>query len=318
MSIDHALVVGFGGPERPEDVRPFLEEVTRGARVPPARLDAVARHYALTGGASPYNAHTRRLVDAVTRRLAARGASLPVFVGMRNWHPFLRDVLPRIRQQDLSRGVAFVLAPHRCEASFEKYVRSVEEARAATGDALRPYDYVGPWHEAPGFIEAQAAHVSHELDRLPDAQWKAAHLIFCAHSIPVEVAGRSRYAEEFDASSRLVAQRLGHASWSLAYQSRSGEPRQPWLGPDVGDELTRLASSGVRHVVLVPIGFLSDHTEVLYDLDIEAREHAGRLGLGFHRASTVMDHPAFVDMIVERLCAHVSSTLGSSAVQRRS
>jgi len=318
MSIDHVLFVGFGGPERPEDVRPFLEEVTRGARVPAARLDAVAQHYPLTGGASPYNAHTRRLVDAVAQRLAAQGVRLPVFVGMRNWHPFLRDVLARIRQQGLTHGVAFVLAPHRCEASFGKYLRSVEEARASAGGALQPYSYIGAWHEAPGFIEAQAAQVSRELDRLPAADRKASHLLFCAHSIPVEMAGGSRYAEEFDASSRLVARRLEHASWSLAYQSRSGDPRQPWLEPAVGEELARLASSSVRRVVLVPIGFLSDHTEVLYDLDIEAREQAGRLGLGFHRASSVMDHPAFVEMIVERLCARVSSTLGSSALPRKS
>ena len=312
MSPDHILIIGFGGPERPEDVRPFLEEVTRGARVPAARLDEVAHHYAVIGGASPYNASTFRLVEALNARLRVAQATLPVFVGMRNWRPFLRDALREIHARGLRQGLGFILAPHRSDASFEKYVRSVEEARRLCAEEIR-YDYVGPWHDHPGFSGAQAERVRDVLDTLPAGVRADAHLLFSAHSIPLEMAARSRYAEEFETSSRLVAQRLGHAAWSLAYQSRSGDPRQPWLEPDVGAALQRLRASGVLRVIVVPIGFLFDHTEVLYDLDIEASDQARRLGLEFRRASTVTDHPAFVETLAQMIRQHLSGTSRTSS-----
>lgn len=296
---DHILLIGFGGPERPEDVRPFLAEVTRGARIPAERVEEVAHHYAAVGGGSTYNALASRLVEALTTGLRQRGVALPVFMGMRVWHPFLREVVSEIHSRGLRHGLGVVLAPHRSEASFERYLRSVEEARSLADAGPLRYDYVGPWHEQAGFIEAQADRARAALAMLPASERSAAHLVCCAHSIPVEMARRSRYAQEFEASSRLLATRLGTNAWSLAYQSRSGDPRQPWLEPDVTDELRRLHASGVGRVIVVPVGFLFDHTEVLYDLDIEARQAAERLGMAFHRASTVMDHPAFVEMFVE-------------------
>jgi ferrochelatase len=305
-AFDHVLVIGFGGPERAEDVRPFLEEVTRGLRIPPARLDEVAHHYADTGGSSPYNRHTRRQVEALRGRLAQDGVRLPLVLGMRCWRPFLRDVVGEVRRNGLRRGLGVVLAPHRSHASFDKYIESVDAARAAAEATDVTYDYLGPWHVHAGFIDAQADQARRALETLPAADRTAAALIFTAHSIPVELAQRSRYAEEFAESSRLVAHALGARPWHLAYQSRSGDPRQPWLEPDVTQVLRQVAADGVRSAVLVPIGFLSDHTEVLYDLDIEARAEAQALGLRYARASTVMDHPRFIAMLAELIRARLS------------
>lgn len=296
MPYDHVLMIGFGGPERPEDIRPFLTEVTRGTRVPEARLQDVVHHYEAVGGRSPYNAYTRRLFAAMVERLRQEGIDAPCFLGMRNWHPFLRDTLDEIRGQGLTRGIGLILAPHRSEASFEKYVRAVEEANAASGASVT-YDYLPPWHEHPLFIEAQADQVRQALERLPLAERASAHLLFTAHSIPREMAQRSRYAQEFESSSRLVAERLGCAAFSCAYQSRSGPPSQPWLEPDVAAAIRTLATAGVRQVVVVPVGFLCDNVEVLFDLDIEARGEAERAAIGFSRASTVMDHPRFVELL---------------------
>ena len=320
MAVDHLLFIGFGGPTRPDDVQPFLEVVTRGMRIPPARLAEVARHYAQIGGCSPYNRHAMRLVESVTRRLREVRVSLPVFVGMRNWHPFLRETMTRIHQEGLRRGLGVVLAPHRCEASFERYVRSVDEARAALGAHAPSYEYLDPWHDHPGFIRAQAAQVEAAWSHLRAAERAATTLVFSAHSIPVDMARACRYVEEFQRSSRLVAQALGHDAWSLAYQSRSGSPQQPWLEPDIlsvlgelkprgvlrhgsGQRPKRGRTDGVFRALVVPIGFLLDHTEVLYDLDIEARAAARRAGLEFLRASTVMEHPAFVGMFAELITA---------------
>jgi ferrochelatase len=302
---DHILVIGFGGPERPEDVRPFLEEVTRGLRIPPQRLEAVAHHYADTGGASPYNRLTRQQVERLTERLRAAGVELPIFLGMRTWHPFLRDVLPALGRSGLQHGIGLVLAPHRSHASFEKYLETIDQVRRDADGPTPSYEYVGPWHTDEGFIAAQADHARRALAELPLADRDVAWLVFTAHSIPTEMAQRSRYAEEFRASSRLVAEALGIPRWRLAYQSRSGDPRQPWLEPDVDSALEALAGEGARAVVLVPIGFLCDHTEVLYDLDLEAAQAAARRGLRCARASTVMDHPRFIDALAQHILRHL-------------
>ena len=294
--IDHLLVIGFGGPPRPEDVQPFLKIVTEGAAIPPARLAEVEHHYQITGGFSPYNEHTVRLVEKMRVRLREDGVTLPMFLGMRNWHPFLHETMREIAAQRLTRGLGIILAPHRCEASYEQYLQNVEDAKVQASAPQLSYAYLRAWHDHPLFIQAQADEVRKTLERIPASERDAVPLVFSAHSIPVEMAQHSQYEAEYRLSCELVARQLCHSAWSLAYQSRSGNPKQPWLEPDVEFVLNRLQAQGVRRALLVPIGFLSDHTEVLYDLDVDAKHEAQRLGLEYLRASTVMDHPAFVAM----------------------
>lgn len=285
---DHTLLIGFGGPERPEEVRPFLEQITRGTRIPEERLREVEDHYRVTGGFSPYNRLALRLAEKLREQ-----SDLPVFLGMRNWPPFLADTLRGISGKGLRRGVAVVLAPHRSEASFGRYLKSLETAAQETGGQVE-YEILPPWHEHPGFIGAQAQRI-----RPLWSDGAGRHLLFTAHSIPLEMAKASSYAAEIEASGRAVAGAVGAARWSVAYQSRSGPPGQAWLEPDVLSEIRRLKTEGVSAVVVVPIGFLFDHTEVLYDLDVEAKQGAEAEGLKFLRASTVMDHPQFVRMLAE-------------------
>ncbi len=285
---DHLLLIGFGGPENPAEVRPFLERLTRGTRIPEERLREVESHYRLTGGSSPYNRHARRLAE----KLRAQ-SDLPVFLGMRNWQPFLADTLREIADRGLRRGVAVVLAPHRSEASFGRYVKGLEASVQETAAPVE-YDILPGWHNHPGFIGAQADRIRSLL-----SGENGVHLLFTAHSIPLEMAEGSSYAAEISESSRAVAAAVGAAGWSVCYQSRSGPPGQPWLEPDIAAEIRRLKTGGVRTVMAVPIGFLFDHTEVLYDLDVEAKQIAEREGLIFLRAPTVMDHPQFVRMLAE-------------------
>ncbi len=304
-SVDHILLIGFGGPPRPEDVTPFLEEVARGLNIPAARLAEVARHYERTGGASPYNEHAFRLFEKLLERLRASQVTLPIFIGMRNWHPFLRETIREIHEQRLCSGLGVILAPHRSYASFDRYLENVEDAKRQAGAEAIRYEYLRPWHNHPLFIQAQAARVREAFERMSPADQDDVHLLFSAHSIPVEMAAQSRYAQEVRESSSLVAQELSHKHWGIAYQSRSGNPNQPWLEPDVVSALRQLKARGTRDILVVPIGFLSDHTEVLYDLDVEAREEAERISVRYYRASTVMDHSKFVNMFTQLILEHL-------------
>jgi ferrochelatase len=296
MAADAVLLIAFGGPTRPEDVRPFLANVARGRAIPPARLEEVAHHYDAIGGRSPLNEITFRQAERLAGSLAAAGLPLPVHVGMRNWAPYIGDTLARMAAAGVRRAVGVILSPHGCEASRERYVEEVDAARAALGARVR---WVAAWHTHPLFLTAVADATVAALVTLPAARRAAAPLVFTAHSIPVAMASRSGYAAEIAASARGVAERLGRDAWQVAYQSRSGSPREPWLEPDVNDALRVLREGGAGDVVIVPVGFVCDHVEVLYDLDVEARATAGRLGLGFARASAVNDHPVFVRMLTE-------------------
>jgi protoporphyrin/coproporphyrin ferrochelatase len=300
---DAVLLIAYGGPERPEDVRPYLAGILRGRRVPPDRLEEVAHHYDRFGGRSPLTALTRRQAASLEAALAAEGRRIPVSVGMRNWHPYLHETLAEMRGAGIRRMFGIVMAPHRSYASWEQYHENVADARAHIGAGAPDVDYAGPWFDHPGFIDAQADRVSAVLRTLIEEQRDSATLVFTAHSIPVAMAARSHYAAEFETSARLVASRLGHARWTVAYQSRSGDPREPWLEPDVNVTLRELADRRVRAAVIVPIGFVSDHIEVLYDLDTEARTTAAGLGIAYYRAATVMDHPAFIGMLAGLVAA---------------
>jgi ferrochelatase len=297
---DAVLLISFGGPQGPDDVRPFLANVLRGRRVPPERVEAVAHHYELFGGVSPITALTQRQADGLRDRLAAAGQPLPVYVGMRNWHPFLADTLHQMYADGVRHAVGFIAAAQHSYSSCQQYRENVLAARAE----LRARDagdidvtYVDSWFDHPGFVEANAQHVRVAAARLPDAVRNRARLIFTAHSIPLAMAGRSRYREQLLDSSRRVAAAAEMTDWALVYQSRSGRPEDPWLEPDIGDYLRQEHAAGLAAAVICPIGFVSDHIEVLYDLDREAAGLCRSLGLPMARAAAVNDNPVFLDMM---------------------
>ncbi|HEV2283643.1 MAG TPA: ferrochelatase [bacterium] len=300
---DAVLLIGYGAPERPEDVRPYLAAILRGRRVPPERLDDVAHHYDVFGGRSPLTELTRRQAAALEETLRTRGLPLPVYVGMRNWTPYLHETLAAMRDAGTRRAIGIVLAPHRSYASWEQYQENVADAQTRVGARAPAVEYPGPWFEHPGFVGAQADRVAAVLRAMPEEEREGTTLVFTAHSIPAAMAARSGYESQVTASARLVAARLGHAAWRVAYQSRSGDPREPWLEPDVTDVLRDLSAREVRAAVMVPVGFVSDHIEVLYDLDTEARATAAGFGIAYYRAGTVMDHPAFVGMLADLVAA---------------
>ena len=299
---DAVLLIAFGGPESPGEIRPFLERVTAGRRIPRARLEAVARHYELIGGRSPLNELTRAQADALRRRLARDGVTVPVHVGMRNWRPFLDEALAELAADGRRRVLGIILSAFQTEASWGRYISAVETAREAMTVGAPAVDYARAWSRHPLFIQAVADRVSATAGEMPQAL-RDAPLVFTAHSIPRSMADGSPYAAQFGEASRRVAQSLGRAHWTLAYQSRSGNPRDPWLEPDVGDVIEELARAGEKAVIVVPIGFVCDHVEVLYDLDVDARQRARELGMGFYRAPAVNDHPLFIDMLAEIVSA---------------
>jgi protoporphyrin/coproporphyrin ferrochelatase len=293
-SYDGVLLIGFGGPTRLEEVRPFLDNLLKGRRVPRDRYEEVVRHYEALGGRSPFTEITMRQAEALRLRLEGEGLRLPVLVGMLNTEPNVRNVIREMAERGIRRVFGFVLAAYRSEVSWNRYLAAVGEAQGALGDAAPTVDYPPPWHDHPLFIQAVAAQVSAALARLSPDERSRAELVFTAHSIRVAMASASPYVEQYRESSRLVAEAVGHKSWRIAFQSRSGDPREPWLEPDIFQTLRSLAG---RPAVVVPIGFLCDHLEVLYDLDIQAAAVAREAGVHMERAATVNDHPRFIEMI---------------------
>jgi ferrochelatase len=299
---DAVLVVSFGGPDGPEDVRPFLANVLRGRRIPPERVEEVAKHYEIFGGVSPLTAITRRQVTGLQSRLAARGLDVPVYLGMRNWHPLLPDTLRTMSLDGVRRAVGFICAAHRSYSSCTQYRQNVIDARAelvAAGRRDIPVTYVGDWHTHDGFIEANAAHVAAAREGLPADVRSAARLVFTAHSIPLSMSGTATYQRQLNESAALVAARARMPDWVVVYQSRSGRPQDPWLGPDITDFLRAERARGLSAVVISPIGFLCDHIEVLYDLDHEAALACQAMGLPMARAAAVNDHPRFLDTMAD-------------------
>jgi protoporphyrin/coproporphyrin ferrochelatase len=298
-AVDSVLLVAFGGPTAPHEIRPFLEIVTRGRGISAERLEEVARHYEqMPGGRSPLAELTFAQARGLEQALAQDGPALPVFVGMRNWHPFLHETLAEMAGKGARRALAVILSPLRTEASWDRYMQDIAEARARVPGAPE-VGFAPPWFESPRFVAAVADRARAAFAEVPKDARAATPMVFTAHSVPTAMAAVSPYVSDLTAAARAVIRRLGHARWSIAYQSRSGSPRQPWLEPDIGDVLRRLAADGERHVVVVPIGFVCDHVEVLYDLDVAARRVAEGAGLALHRAAAVNDHPEFVAMLAE-------------------
>ena len=298
---DAALMIGFGGPTRADEVRPFLDNVLRGRPIPRERYEEVVHHYDLLGGRSPYNDLTLRQASALREELTKRNASMPVAVGMRNWEPYVVDSMRVLAGAGARRVLGFIMAAHRSEASFERYQATVNDARAAIGEGAPEVVYTETWHDHPLFIAAVASRAREAYARFDPPEQSRARLIFTAHSIPLAMANAGPYVQQLAQSARMVAAELGVDTWQFAYQSRSGSPRDAWLEPDIKETLRNLDA---KAAVVVPIGFLCDHVEVLYDLDIEAAEIAREVGLRMERAPTVGDHPLFIEMMASIAAAH--------------
>jgi ferrochelatase len=306
---DAVLVVSFGGPEGPDDVLPFLENVLRGKNVPRERMLAVAEHYQHFGGVSPINAQNRDLIAALQKELAAHGPNLPIYWGNRNWHPLLPDTFAQMARDGVKRALGFFTSAYSSYSGCRQYRENIAAAQQIAGPAAPVVEKLRMFYNHPGFIDPMIERVRDSLQQIPAERRAEAHVIYTAHSIPNSMADNCNYASQIAEAARLVSESLGIAHAQVAYQSRSGPPQQPWLEPDVCDVLRKLKDSGLASdVVVVPIGFLSDHVEVLYDLDTEAKDLAGELGLNLVRAATVGSHSGFVRMIRQLIAERVSGT----------
>jgi ferrochelatase len=302
---DALLVVSFGGPEGPDDVSPFLDNVFRGLRVSPETKARVAKRYELFGGVSPINAHTRAFIKALQRELDAHGPALPIYWGNRNWHPLLTDTMAQMAHAGVKRALAFVTSTFSSYSGCRKYREDLYEAASAVPGAPE-IDKLRSGFNHPGFIEAMTDRVAEAIRTLPRPEREAAPILFTAHSLPDSMARHSRYQAQLEASCRLVGDALERQGWRLVYQSNNASyGREPWLGPDIADALREVKAEGATSVVVAPIGFVCDHMEVVLDLDVDAAKVAGDLGLTMARAGTVGTHPAYVamvrELVVERL-----------------
>lgn len=299
---DAVLLIAFGGPQGLADIRPFLANVLRGRNVPASRVEEIARHYELFDGVSPITELTRKQADGLRQRLTAPDTRLPVYVGMRNWHPFLAETMKEMSRAGMRRILGLIMAPQSSYSSCEQYKENVRDARQALRDeglADIEVTYVQGWHLHEGFIAANVAHVRDAIAGLPPRLQSGVRLVFTAHSIPMRMAARSKYREQLLESARDVARAAAISDWALVYQSRSGQPRDPWLEPDVCEYLRASREEGLEAAVLCPIGFVCDHIEVLYDLDREAADVARDVGLALTRAEAVNDHPRFLDTMAD-------------------
>ncbi|HET7890180.1 MAG TPA: ferrochelatase [Candidatus Sulfotelmatobacter sp.] len=300
MNYDAILVVSFGGPESREDVIPFLENVLRGRNVPRERLLAVAEHYYHFDGKSPINQQTRDLIASLQNELAQNGPSLPVYWGNRNWHPMLADTLRKMKQDGIRRALGFVTSAYSSYSGCRQYREDISRAQNAIGSGAPEIDKLRVFFNHPGFIEATEDRLRAALGEIPAGARQNVQVVYIAHSIPISMANTSDYVQQLEEVKKLVSARLGITNDALVYQSRSGAPGQPWLEPDI---LAYLRAAKARNlasaVVLAPISFISDHMEVLYDLDVEARQLCDSLSFPMARAKTVGVHPRFIAMIRE-------------------
>ncbi len=310
------LVVSFGGPEKPEDVMPFLENVTRGRGIPPDRLQEVAQHYYHFGGKSPINDQCRELIHALRGELDANGIALPIYWGNRNWYPYLADTLREMRSDGITRCLAFVTSAYSSYSGCRQYRENLAAAQIEIGEGAPQIDKLRVFYNHPGFITACADRVREALTQFSREEQKNLRLVTTAHSIPCSMAQTSDYERQLRETARLLSEAVHLENWDLVYQSRSGPPTQPWLEPDILDHLRGLRAEGVRNVILAPIGFTSDHMEVLFDLDTEARELAAELGMKVVRAGTAGTHPAFISAIRELIQERLDPAASRLAIGR--
>jgi ferrochelatase len=308
--MDAILVVSFGGPDGPDDVIPFLENVLRGKNVPRERMLEVAEHYYHFGGRSPINDQNRNLIAALRQLIDREGPHLPIYWGNRNWHPLLPDTFARMKEDGITRAICFFTSAYSSYSGCRQYRENLAAAQLAASTGIETLK-LRAFYNHPGFIDPMIEGTRAALTEAPGAA-----LLFTAHSVPMSMADTSDYVKQLEEAARLVAEGAGRSDYRLVYQSRSGPPTQPWLEPDIGIALTEAAAAAARHAVVVPVGFISDHLEVLYDLDTEARQKAEELGMGFTRVASVGTDPRFVRMIRELVLERLDPTVPKLACGR--
>jgi len=316
MNYDAILVVSFGGPEGHDDVIPFLENVLRGRNVPRERMLAVAEHYYHFDGKSPINQQTRDLITAIKHELDQHGPRLPVYWGNRNWHPMLADTLRQMKTDGIKRALAFVTSAYSSYSGCRQYREDIARAQAEVGEGAPQIDKIRVFFNHPGFLEASEDRLREAITQIPPNAQQNLQVVYVAHSIPMSMANTSDYVKQLEEVRHLASAAIGITNDVLVYQSRSGAPGQPWLEPDILDYLREAKQKNLASaVVIAPISFISDHMEVLYDLDIEAKQLCGELGLPMARAKTVGVHPKFIamirELILERTEAAERRVLGS-------
>ncbi len=300
------LLIGFGGPESPAGVKPFLRSVLEGTNIPESRREEVLRHYEAVGGVSRYNSTTEKQRKALERWLKNKKLDIPVLAGLLHSEPSFKNVLLDLKKRGTQRVMGVVLSSFRSYASFDKYKIKIEEAKKETGVKDIEIIYTEGFYKDPLFIEAQAERILETTKKIPPRGRDKTMLMFSAHSIPIQMFQKSAYAEEFVTASMQVAKKLGTKDWGLGYQSRSGKSQDRWLEPEVKGMVEKLDKRRFQNVVFVPIGFLCDNVEVTYDLDVEAKNFCTNLGLCYFRAPTVGDHPKFIEMLANVIASRSS------------
>ena len=291
------LLIGFGGPTSMAEVRPFFQSVLQGAHIPQSRVDEVLHHYEVFNGVSPYNSTTYKQKESLEKWFKEKNIALPVLVGFLHTKPTFEDVFAELKRNGVEKVIGFVLSPFRCQTSFEKYLYHVNESKKITNAASIEIDTTGCFHSEPLFLKAQAENVRIALKHFLAKDIEHTFFLFSAHSVPVRMSDESGYAKQFYEAASRIAEKLGLSNWDIAYQSRSGNPSDPWLSPDVKEKVEGLDDTCFKNVMLIPVGFLCDNVEVLYDLDVDAKDTAETMGFKYFRASTVADHPKFIEMM---------------------
>jgi ferrochelatase len=305
---DAILLLSFGGPEGPDDVMPFLRNVVRGKNVPDERLRAVAHHYELFGGVSPINEQNRKLIAAIEPQLRTNNINLPIYWGNRNWHPMLEDTVAEMASAGIKRAIAFATSAYSSYSGCRQYLEDIDRACAAVGANAPEIEKIKPFYGEKGFRDANFDRLREAICELQPANLDDVHVAFTAHSIPLSMAKGCNYENQLTEVAHALASRSAIRNWDLVFQSRSGPPAIPWLAPDINDHLVACHRASVQQVVVAPIGFVSDHMEVIYDLDIEAKALCKQLGLKMVRAQTVGTHPAFVRMICQLISKQIAET----------
>jgi ferrochelatase len=317
---DAVLIVSFGGPEGPADVMPFLRNVVSGRNVSEERLRVVSAQYELFGGVSPINRRNRELIRALTTQLETYGPDLPVYWGNRNWHPMLVDTIRQMADDGITNALAFFTSAYSSYSGCRQYIENIESARSEVGPRAPRVSKLRAYYNHPGFVEANTENVARALESFSLSTRSDVQIVFTAHSIPTSMAASCEYEAQLLEVSSLIAASLEHENWKLVFQSRSGPPSQPWLEPDILAHLRALPAVGTKNVVIAPIGFVSDHMEVVYDLDTQARCVCEELEINMVRAATVGTHPKFISMIRELILERTNRvadvrSLGSSGAR---
>ncbi len=314
---DALLLVSFGGPEGMDDVIPFLENVLRGRNVPRERMMEVAHHYEMFGGVSPINQQMRYLLDALKPALKEAGIDLPVYWGNRNWTPYLTDEIQQMAADGVESALALMVSAYSSYSGCRQYRENVYKACDQVESGAAPhFDKLRVFYNHPLFISANLDRLQSAIAALPEGQRENVRIAFTAHSLPMSMAQSCDYVKQLEETARLISEQAGLADdqWDLVYQSRSGRPQDPWLEPDILDHLETLKKSGHEAVVIAPIGFLSDHMEVVFDLDVEARDYCQEHNLHLSRAKTVGIHPDFIAMLVELIRERLDPSVPKRAI----